>query len=928
MKKIFTYPNNSSTQYIHLDSDASATSNQTSAFFLEEVWSGAYKTNEFQATPGTLDNVKKEWGKFYKYVDQKKHGSNLQRYDLWKAPIIKATVEGTFLNGIKIMNASSDWANVDPMILAKADGSAHNLRNGAIMYAFAADSNDNANTTFSTATGLGGTQANQYVRVLDEYQFEVYEKAYYDDDGVLDMSQGTHAGFDGPITSPSVYSYTNIGDGASHTFGNSGYNVWDTYPQLIQHPARDSVLEHYQNIHLDANSSNNIDKDWYNSASGSSWIAPIRARAENVAGSANLTEFFLYEFDSEWTGMYDTPWVNISENINGTGYQQQMPGISNQIAALGYSPTFDYTASDDNGRLLLTINTGTIPSAYKNGHPVNLTRADSFQAKVGDRYAPRRGCGIPWFMHKKDDTSFWLTAKPYRTRTEHAYAKYVSEPNITNRWHQDTQSASQVANAADIRFASIMDEDFAIRVYQNIFQINITNNVAETYTYDFIESMSNYIPTYGQGPMIDYYRVMGYNFRDPLPFRVATVELVWPGNAQYQPNVEAGTLDTTSHYVEGRAIPVVLGRGFGDHTQPTGYWADGTCVAPVIEYSTDSNGRLASVNLVSGGNLSYDYNGYDTTGSNADPLGNVLDTTNGGNAPGGAYPEQGTAYDILYQPPAEIVAATAPVYDRHLGDKSYNSQPWNAGMNPSIISAGTTTFTTYDEGLNQYQAMDASIYWPDHIAPRSANITVNQPSSVNNSANGIKYVRNSGYVRYSLDLEYPPMKEEDFARFLGFVNGMRGQTVPFRFPLQFINRFSNGMDGILFNTPNSPDHPGSSPRLYKEITPGEKRIFLEGFESDQPVAILAGQHLQLADSNRNGGLHTSLLQQNANEFGQVIANVAYPFQISSNIAKGTEVNDNPKYVTVTMNSDEFIYKTDYSGLYNFSVELVFDERKD
>ena len=87
MKKIFTYPNNSSTQYIHLDSDASATSNQTSAFFLEEVWSGAYKTNEFQATPGTLNNVKKEWGKFYKYVDQKKHGSNLQRYDLWKSKI-------------------------------------------------------------------------------------------------------------------------------------------------------------------------------------------------------------------------------------------------------------------------------------------------------------------------------------------------------------------------------------------------------------------------------------------------------------------------------------------------------------------------------------------------------------------------------------------------------------------------------------------------------------------------------------------------------------------------------------------------------------------------------------------------------------------------------------------------------------------------
>ena len=926
MKKIFTYPDNSSTQYIHLDSDATANTNEKSSYFLEEVWTGAYKTNEFQATPATFTNTKKEWGKFYHYVDQKKHGSNLQRYDLWKTPIIRATVSGTFVNGIQIMNPSSDWASTDPMILKRADNAAHGLRNGAILYAFPADSNDAPNTTYSTATGLTGNDRNQYVRVLDEYQFEIYRYAYYDDDGVVDASQGTHAGFDSPITSPSVYSYDNLGDGASHTFGSSGYNVWDTYPQLLQHPDRDSTNRFHQDIHLDANTNVSMDKAWFNSASGSSWMAPTRARARNLAGSADLTEFFLYQFDDEWTGAYDKPWVNTSENTDGTGAQQQMPGISNQISALSYSPTFDYTASDDNGRLLLTINTGTIPSSYKNGHPVNLTRADSFQAKVGDRFAPRRGCGIPWFMDKKDDTSFWLTAKPYRTRTEHTYAKYVSEPNKTNRWHRDSQSGSQSANAADIRFASIVDEDFQMQDYSAVFQINVTDSVAETYTYDFLESMSNYVPTYGQGPMIDHYRVMGINFRDPLPYKVSSVELVWPGNAQYQPLVEAGSLDTTSHYVEGRAIPVVLSRGIGDYDYQHNMTLTGTSVAPTVEYSTDENGRLATVTLINGGNLSYSYNGMDVTGDASDPLGNPNDVI--GNAPGSVFPEQTSGQDILYQPPAEIVAATTPVYDRHLGDKSYTSQAWDAGTTKVYAGTGSATSTQWNEGLNQYQTMDASIYWPDHIAPRSANITVNQPSSVNNSANGIKYVRNSGYVRYSLDLEYPPMKEEDFARFLGFVNGMRGQTVPFRFPLQFINRFSNGMDGILFNTPNSPDHPGASPRLYKEITPGEKRVFLEGFESDQPVAILAGQHLQLADSNRNGGLHTSLLQQNANQFGQVIANVAYPFQISSNIAKGTEVNDNPKYVTVTMNSDEFIYKTDYSGLYNFSVELVFDERKD
>lgn len=924
MKKIFTYPNNSSTQYIHLDSDATANSNETSAFFLEEVYSGAFKTNEFLAVPDSLTNVKREWGKFYHYVDQKKHGSNLQRYDLWKTPIIKADITASYIHGIQIMNPSSDWASVDPVIMKAANGSAHGMRNGAIMWAFANSNPDVPNTTYSTATGMGSSVSNQYVRVLDEYQFELYENAYYDDDGVIDDSQGTHAGFSNPITSPSIYSYNQVGDGASATFGQTGYNVWDTYPQLIQHPARDSTYADLQDIHLDANAAVAMDKNWFNSASGSSWMAPIRARVKNFASSADLTEFFLYNFDSEWTGMYDTPWVNTSENINGTGAQQQMPGISNQIAGLSYSPTFDYTASDDGGKLLLTINSGTISSSYKNGHPVNLTRADSFQATVGDRYAPRRGCGITWFIDKKDDTSFWLTAKPYRTKSEHTYAKYISEPNVTNRWHQDSQSASVLANAADIRFGSIIDEDFAILDYKDVFQINVTSSTLETYTYDFLESRTNYVRTYGQGPMIDHYRVMGNNWRDPLPYRVSNVTLVWPGNAQYQPNLEAEPLDTTSHYVEGRANPVVLGRGIGD-TSPGGLILGGTSVAPVIECSTDGNGRLTSVSLVSGGHLPYSYNGYDVTGNPTDAFGRASDLSTGLGSP---YVEQIASYDILYQPPAEIVNAAATVYDRHLGDRSYNSQAWDSGMNKSFLVAGSTTVTQWNEGTNQYQLMDASLYWPDHIAPRSANVTITQPSAVNNSVSGIKYVRSSGYVRYSLDLEYPPMKEEDFARFLGFVNGMRGQTIPFRFPLQFINRFTNGMEGILFNTPNDPNHPGHSPRLYENLADGDKRLFLEGFESDQKQATLAGQHFQLADSNRNGGLHTSLLQQDANQFGQVILNVAYPVQISSSIAKGTEVNDNPKYVTVSMNADDFIYKTDYSGLYNFSVELVFDERKD
>ena len=921
MKKIFTYPEQQSKQYIHLDSDSGATTNEQSAYFLEEIHNGDFKTNDFQATPSSFTDVKKEWGKFYKYVDAKKSGANLQRYDFWKNPIIRCEVTAPYIRGIIITNADSELDSTTALIMKEANGAKHNMRNGAIMYAFANPSSslDYTNTTFSTATSLGNSSSDVYCKVIDDYLFECYRYAEYDADGVVIDSS-----FAEPLTGPFIWTFHQFGDGDSHTFGQTGYNVWDTYPQLIQHPQRDAEsLQVNQNLHFNATANSMMSKDWADSLTDN-WFAPIRAVVKNLTGSTDDEEFHLLELDSEWTGMYDTPWVNTVDS-GGTNYQ--MPGISDKIAALSYSPTFDYTASDDGGKLLITINSGTIPSNYRNGHPVNLTRADSFYATVGDRKAPRGGCGVTWFIDKKDDTSFWLTAMPYRTRTDQVYAKYHSEANVTNRWHSDSQSSSVSANAADIRFGSIMDEDFSIKAWPALFQPRVTNAVNGTYVYDRLMDRVNDVSIYGTGEMKDMYRVMGTNWNDPLPYYVETSTLVWPGNAVYQANVSDGSLDTTSWYVEGRDNPVVLQSGVGRYSSAHSKSITATGIAPVIKYSTDSNGRLATVTLENGGRLPYSYNGYDVTGDPNDALGRASDLSQGIGSP---YTEQTSSYDILIQPPAEIVNAAATVYDRHLGDKSYNSQAWDAGMDKVIIAnSGTGVESSqWNEGTNQYQLMDGSLYWPDHIAPRSANVTINQPSSVNNSANGIKYVRTSGYVKYSLDLEYPPMKEKDFARFLGFVNGMRGQTIPFRFPLQFINRFTTGSDGILFNTPNDPNHPGQSPRLYADVSAGDKRLFLEGYESNQTLATQAGQHFQIADSNRNGGLHTSLLQQDANDFGQVIVNTAYPVQISSNIAKGTEVNDNPKYVTVTMNADDFIYKTDYSGLYNFSVELVFDERKD
>ncbi len=100
MKKIFTYPNNSSSNYIYLDDTQGA--DMTALEFMDMIWDGAFLPNNFSATKGSNGATTKAWGRFYKYVDQKKSGANVSRHDFWRQPIIQADVEGNYIPGVKL----------------------------------------------------------------------------------------------------------------------------------------------------------------------------------------------------------------------------------------------------------------------------------------------------------------------------------------------------------------------------------------------------------------------------------------------------------------------------------------------------------------------------------------------------------------------------------------------------------------------------------------------------------------------------------------------------------------------------------------------------------------------------------------------------------------------------------------------------------
>ena len=216
----------------------------------------------------------------------------------------------------------------------------------------------------------------------------------------------------------------------------------------------------------------------------------------------------------------------------------------------------------------------------------------------------------------------------------------------------------------------------------------------------------------------------------------------------------------------------------------------------------------------------------------------------------------------------------------------------------------TTTTPWTDTG-------DAEKVWPYAVWPASATISVEQPSSVTQSISGIKYVRNSGFMRWGMEVTYPPMTGDQFREFWSASQKARGQTIPFKFKLR------DG-DKRIFNY--NPDINATA--IVKEATAiGDSVIHLEGFGNTD--TLKDGQLIRL--QNRNGYINTIIADVDANVYGEVKIMLAYPMDYA--LSKGTVLETDPDHCVVTLADNGFEYQRDTNGFYYVSVKFDFDEWK-
>jgi len=210
--------------------------------------------------------------------------------------------------------------------------------------------------------------------------------------------------------------------------------------------------------------------------------------------------------------------------------------------------------------------------------------------------------------------------------------------------------------------------------------------------------------------------------------------------------------------------------------------------------------------------------------------------------------------------------------------------------------------------------------WPDNVTPSSASITLNSPTIVNKSQNGIKYSRKSGFTKWTLEVEYPPMTKEDFQVFHGVAQAAQGQAVPFLFKL-------NNKDGVNILWKDwFKNNDGTILPLFKEdMSAVTTTALFEGFASDTTQAFARGEVIGLDGANDNGDLHTVLTDVDSNAYGEAKIRLTYPVKGAN--SRGDQARKRPNSCVVTLNSDDFTYSVDHMGYYLVSVAFELDNYK-
>lgn len=244
---------------------------------------------------------------------------------------------------------------------------------------------------------------------------------------------------------------------------------------------------------------------------------------------------------------------------------------------------------------------------------------------------------------------------------------------------------------------------------------------------------------------------------------------------------------------------------------------------------------------------------------------------------------------------------------------------------PVEIAAAEDNFDTNDEWDNNPTNYDYNRQktWPLFPTPRSAELTETTPSTTTQSQNGIKYVRSGGFTKWGIDLEYPPLTEEEFRELQVTSQLAKGQKAVFRW---YWTNKTNPSEGDIANNTGEWiwKRNWTSNRVPTIVSwsNNEKTVLVEGYESNESAVVKKGQMVSVG-SSYNGEPSQTVSETDANVFGEAKFRInfkpgnwflqpgSYSFMTINNFA-------------VTLAEDDFVYKVRADGLYDVSVRFDLD----
>ena len=236
---------------------------------------------------------------------------------------------------------------------------------------------------------------------------------------------------------------------------------------------------------------------------------------------------------------------------------------------------------------------------------------------------------------------------------------------------------------------------------------------------------------------------------------------------------------------------------------------------------------------------------------------------------------------------------------------------------PTDKAAAQDNFDTADHWVETGFERDKK--WPETVPPKSVKFTTVSPTQVTTSQSGRKYTRGSGFTRWQLEVEYPPLTESQFLELSAAANAAQGQAIPFVFGLRDRNgnklaygNYSKNTDGV------------TKPRFVGDHSVGDKTFLVDGFESFAKNAFIPGEVVSV-DENDNGHINTVLNSVDANVFGEAEFRTSNSAQIAQD--SGGLMYKDLNGVVVTLADDSFDYELTQNGLYLLKVTFDLDNFK-